>query len=108
MTFTLIKEYWKALVSRAVGAFLLTARLQAAVTSGPDYPISSIFDPHSTPADAIKRLSDLVLSVTGIIFVIVFTLLLYAVIKFRRKTTLLPTVNRPRFMAARRLSSPGP
>ena len=86
MTLTLIKEYWKALVSRAAGALFFTARLQAAATSGPDYPISSIFDPHSTPADAIKRLSDLVLSVTGLIFVVVFTLLIYAVIKFRRKT----------------------
>jgi cytochrome c oxidase subunit 2 len=47
--------------------------------------IPNIFKPQSTPADEILRLSLLVLSVTGIIFVIVFGLLAYAVAKYRRR-----------------------
>jgi cytochrome c oxidase subunit II len=51
-------------------------------------PLSSptnIFAPASTPAHSIFGLSLFVLSVTGAIFVVVFTLLLYAVAKFRRR-----------------------
>jgi cytochrome c oxidase subunit II len=43
----------------------------------------SIFSPESTPAKSIFDLSIFVLSITGIIFVVVFTLLVYAVSKFR-------------------------
>jgi cytochrome c oxidase subunit 2 len=46
---------------------------------------TSIFAPASTPADAIFGLSVFVLTVTGIIFAIVFGLLLYAAIKFRKR-----------------------
>ncbi len=42
--------------------------------------------PASTPADSIYHLSLFVLAVTGLIFVVVFTLLAYAVIKFRRRS----------------------
>jgi len=44
---------------------------------------TSIFAPAATPAHAIFGLSMFVLAVTGLIFVVVFTLLAYAVIKFR-------------------------
>ena len=43
----------------------------------------SIFAPASTPARAIVDLSMLVLSVTGVIFVIVAGLLIYAIVKYR-------------------------
>jgi len=43
----------------------------------------NIFRPESTPASAIVDLSMLVLSVTGVIFVVVASLLVYAIVKFR-------------------------
>jgi cytochrome c oxidase subunit II len=46
--------------------------------------IPSIFKPQSTPADGIYRLSLLVLSITGLIFLIVCGLLLFTVAKYRR------------------------
>ena len=46
---------------------------------------TNIFAPASTPAKSIFGLSLLVLAVTGAIFLIVFSLLLYSVVKFRRR-----------------------
>jgi cytochrome c oxidase subunit II len=43
----------------------------------------NIFAPASTPAQSIAHLSEFVLVITGIIFVVVFTLLVYSLIKFR-------------------------
>jgi cytochrome c oxidase subunit II len=48
-------------------------------------PVPSIFEPHSTPADSIFHLSTFVLGITGLIFLVVFTLLTYAIVKFRDK-----------------------
>ncbi len=47
--------------------------------------IPSIFSPESTPAHSIDQLSRFVLMVTGIIFVVVFGLIGYAAIRFRRR-----------------------
>ena len=44
---------------------------------------TNIFAPQSTPARSIFHLSILVLTITGIIFVVVSTLLLYSILKFR-------------------------
>ncbi len=44
---------------------------------------TNIFAPASTPAKSIAHLSEFVLAITGIIFVVVFTLLVYSIIKFR-------------------------
>jgi cytochrome c oxidase subunit II len=44
---------------------------------------TNIFAPASTPAKSIAHLSVFVLVITGIIFFVVFTLLVYSVIKFR-------------------------
>ena len=44
---------------------------------------TNIFAPASTPAKSIAHLSVFVLVITGIIFAVVFTLLVYSVIKFR-------------------------
>src|SRR5260370_13541115 len=44
---------------------------------------TNIFAPASTPAKSIADLSVLVLVITGIIFVVVFALLIYSVVKFR-------------------------
>ena len=48
---------------------------------------TNIFAPVSTPAQSIFGLSLFVLVVTAAIFVVVFTLLGYAVVKFRRRTS---------------------
>jgi cytochrome c oxidase subunit 2 len=45
--------------------------------------LTNIFAPESTPANSIFHLSMFVLAITAIIFVVVFTLLVYAVVKFR-------------------------
>jgi cytochrome c oxidase subunit 2 len=46
---------------------------------------TSIFAPESTPAHSIMRLSVLVLAITGTIFVVVFSLIVYAIVRFRRR-----------------------
>ena len=46
---------------------------------------TSIFDPASTPAWAISGLARLVLGVTAVIFLCVCALLIYAVVKFKRR-----------------------
>ncbi len=57
----------------------------ATLAQGPS-PVPSIFDTVSTPADSIHRLSLFVLTITGLIFIVVFSLLVYAVGKFRRRS----------------------
>jgi cytochrome c oxidase subunit II len=47
---------------------------------------TNIFAPQSTPAQSIFDLSLLVLMVTGAIFIIVFSLLVYAVVRFRSRS----------------------
>ena len=63
---------------------LLAARLCGASPSS-EKSIPNIFDPHSTPALSIYHLSHFVLAVTGVIFLVVFSLLAYVVVKFRDK-----------------------
>ena len=65
-------------------AILLAAELCAASSSS-DNPVPSIFEPHSTPADSIYHLSHFVLGITGLIFLVVFGLLVYVVVKFRNR-----------------------
>jgi cytochrome c oxidase subunit 2 len=54
-------------------------------SAAPNATSTNIFAPDSTPADEIFGLSMFVLAVTGTIFAIVFGLLLYAAIKFRKR-----------------------
>jgi cytochrome c oxidase subunit 2 len=61
-----------------IPAFLLTV---------PPLSPTNIFAPASTPAQSIFDLSIFVLEVTAAVFVVVFSLLLYAVVKFRRRST---------------------
>jgi cytochrome c oxidase subunit 2 len=70
-------------VLTVVAAVFLDASLCSAAA---DPAIPNIFKPQSTPADSIYSLSLMVLAVTGVIFVIVFGLLAYAVAKFRRRS----------------------
>ncbi len=45
----------------------------------------SIFDPASPPAESIRSLSVLVLAITGFIFVVVEGILIYSIVRFRRR-----------------------
>jgi len=80
---------WPVIVGRLAGvAVLLAGVLFAAglcAASPHDNPVPGIFQPHSTPAESIRHLSYFVPSITGLIFLVVFGLLTYAVVKFRRR-----------------------
>src|SRR5882762_11858906 len=85
------KADWPAIISRVAGVAVLLAGVLLAAglcTASPqDNSVPSIFDPHSTPADSIRHLSYFVLGVTGLIFLVVFSLLSYVVVKFRGRAT---------------------
>lgn len=67
-------------------ALLASAAANASIAAKRSNPaVPNIFSPSSTPADSVYHLSLFVLEVTGVIFVVVFSLLAYAVIKFRRR-----------------------
>ena len=76
---------WGALAIQILAA--LASPVTAASSVSPSDPSrsTSIFAPLSTPADSILDLSLFVLAVTGVIFVIVFSLLVYSAVKFRRR-----------------------
>jgi cytochrome c oxidase subunit II len=57
--------------------------VSGAVAADPGSSGTNIFAPHSTPARSILHLSTFVLTITGLIFVVVFTLLVYSLVKFR-------------------------
>ena len=74
---------WRVLLSQVV-VWICAAAAAFADTSPPLSP-TNIFAPASTPAKSIFELSLFVLAVTGAIFLVVFTLLLYSVVKFRKR-----------------------
>jgi cytochrome c oxidase subunit 2 len=67
-----------------LSGYLLAAR---PVFGNPEDPLQmpNMFKPQSTPAHSIFDLSLFVLAICAVIFVIVFSLLAYSVIKFRRR-----------------------
>src|SRR5262245_61131702 len=67
-------------------AFLLWSAHAVAAESAASTGLTNIFAPESTPAKSIFHLSMFVLSITAIIFVAVFTLLVYSIVKFRGTT----------------------
>ena len=68
-----------AVLSAAFLFCSMTGVVAEASASGP----TNIFAPESTPANSIFHLSIFVLAITGIIFAVVFTLLVYSIAKFR-------------------------
>lgn len=70
-------------MSQIVACMCATAAVAFADTAQPLSP-TNIFAPASTPAKSIFGLSLFVLAVTGAIFLVVFTLLLYSVVRFRK------------------------
>jgi len=65
----------------AVGFGVWASCSQAAARLNP----ATLFNPASTPAESIYHLSLFTLAICGAIFLTVFTLLVYAVVKFRRR-----------------------
>jgi cytochrome c oxidase subunit 2 len=63
--------------------FWSASALRAVVPGATPGHGTNVFSPASTPAKSIKDLSVFVLAITGIIFLAVFVLLVYSVIKFR-------------------------
>ena len=81
---------WGVVASRAAGILVLLVGILLAAglcSANPlsDNPIPNIFEPHSTPAESIYHLSFFVLAITGAIFLVVFSLLTYAIVKFRSR-----------------------
>ena len=85
------KAEWGIVVCRATGALVMLAGILLAASlcvaaARVDNPVPSIFQPHSTPAYSILHLSYFVLGITGLIFLVVFSLLVYVVVRFGKKT----------------------
>jgi cytochrome c oxidase subunit 2 len=72
------------IVEITVPAFYAAGALWAEPARVPFSP-TNIFAPASTPADSISSLSFLVLAVTGAIFLTVFGLILWAVVRYRER-----------------------
>jgi cytochrome c oxidase subunit 2 len=75
----------KKSVSSCLAVVLWPVSRAFAGPAGPPLSPTNIFAPASTPADSVFGLSIFVLEVTAAIFAVVFSLLLYAVLKFRKK-----------------------
>src|SRR5215471_5574917 len=61
----------------------MSGAADAVASAGP----TNIFAPQSTPAKSIVHLSFFVLAITGIIFAVVCTLLVYSLLKFRERSS---------------------
>ena len=68
-----------------VPLFLWLAAAPFTKATEPPLSPTSIFAPVSTPANSIFGLSLFVLGITASIFVTVFTLLAYAIVKYRKR-----------------------
>ena len=71
--------------TRTIVLFCGSAVIGLADPAVPPLSPTNIFAPLSTPAQSIFELSRFVLTVTAAIFLVVFSLLAYAVVKFRKK-----------------------
>jgi cytochrome c oxidase subunit 2 len=63
--------------------FTAIAMAAGSAAAGPATRLTSIFAPESTPARSIVDLSMFVLAITATIFIVVATLLIYTIVKFR-------------------------
>jgi len=70
---------------RAAVIILMSGTAAAAADTPQPWSPTNIFSPASTPAKSIFGLSLFVLAITGTIFLIVFALLAYSVVKFRKR-----------------------
>jgi cytochrome c oxidase subunit 2 len=77
-------------IRAGIGKVVILCGFAVAAFAQPTQPYLSptnIFAPTSTPAQSIFDLSLFVLEVTATIFIVVFALLLYAIVKFRKRRT---------------------
>ena len=74
---------------RQFAMFVLSSALlpPSALAEPSHSTLTSIFSPQSTPAKSIFNLSLFVLAITGIIFTVVSTLLVYSLLKFRARSS---------------------
>ncbi len=63
----------------------VVALLQTHVPGLPEHRIADIFRPLATPADAEKQIAVLTIAITGAIFVVVAALIVYTMVRFRRR-----------------------
>ena len=68
-----------------LAALCLSVAKTAVAVQSANPAIPNIFTPASTPADSVYHLSLFVLEVCAAIFVVVFSLLVYSVVKFRQR-----------------------
>jgi cytochrome c oxidase subunit 2 len=81
METNIVRTMWRSVV-------LLSCCITTAAAANPSSTSgTNIFAPESTPARSIFHLSIFVLVITGIIFAVVFTLLVYSIFKFRARST---------------------
>src|SRR6202171_3922042 len=83
---------WGTVTSRVAGVLVIVAGILLAASlctaTPPDENlVPRIFQPHPTPADSIVHLSYFVLAITGLIFLVVFSLLTYVLAKFRNRAS---------------------
>jgi cytochrome c oxidase subunit 2 len=76
---------WPSALQVVQLVFWCVARAAATEPASPALSPTNIFAPASTPAKSIFGLSIFVLAVTASIFAVVFTLLAYCVVKFRKR-----------------------
>jgi cytochrome c oxidase subunit 2 len=82
---SVLRSWWRGLARVLILFFCGVTETLASAKSDPISP-TNIFAPDSTPANSIYRLSIFELEILGAIFVVVFSLLAYAVVKFRQRT----------------------
>jgi cytochrome c oxidase subunit II len=82
---TVLRSWWRGPARILILFFCGVTETLASAKSDPISP-TNIFAPDSTPANSIYRLSLFELEILGAIFVVVFSLLAYAVLKFRQRT----------------------
>jgi len=68
-----------------IAALCLSVAKAAVAAPSANPAIPNIFTPASTPADSVYHLSLFVLEVCAAIFIVVFSLLVYSVVKFRQR-----------------------
>lgn len=66
----------------------MTVMIPSLLAMSPSTQNVSIFDPVSPPAESIRNLSVLVLAITGFIFVAVEGILIYSIVRFRRRAAI--------------------
>lgn len=78
-----VKACRKGESARRISALaMIPTSLKSSLFFAQASPVPDIFKPDSTPAESINRLSVFVLIITGLIFAVVFSLLVYVVVKF--------------------------